>query len=318
MTQPDVSILIVAYNAAESLSDCLESLAGSGKPVSSSEIIVVDNASEPSLVGLIERYVGRSQVIRLDENIGFGRACNLAASRSTGRNILLLNPDTIAHSGAIDTLLTAVREVENAGMVGGRTVTPSGDHDPRSCWGEPTMWSQLCFATGLSRLLKGNSVFDPESLGDWKRDTVRDVPVVTGCLALVPRNAWSAVGGFDMDYFMYGEDADLSKRLRRSGLRVWIEPGSVVTHVVGASSPNSGAKTTLLLAGRVTYLRKNFSVKEFHVARMLLTVGVAWRALGAGLLRRRDAGWLVAWRQRRQWLNGYPPYNGVDQSVPHF
>jgi GT2 family glycosyltransferase len=272
VTAVDVSIVIVTYNAPDEVRRCLASVTGDAAPSVSHEVIALDNASSPSLVPLLREFLPEKNIIDSATNVGFGRACNLGAQRAKGRYVLLLNPDAIAHPGAVDTMVRLADAEARCGILGGQTVDDEGRVDPRSCWGRPTLWSLLCFATGLSTVARGNALLDPESLGRWGRDSTRDVDIVTGCLMLVPRDVWEEVGGFDRDFFMYGEDADLCRRVGLSGRRVWIDPRAVASHSVGASSPSSGAKTVLLLAGRMTYVGKHF-----HGARGSLVRGRAPR-----------------------------------------
>ncbi|WP_219995803.1 hypothetical protein, partial [Schumannella sp. 10F1B-5-1] len=104
--------------------------------------------------------------------------------------ILLLNPDTLVRRGSIAALVAFADEHPEYRVYGGRTLRPDGGLDPSSCWGEPTAWSLICFATGLSTVFHRTRLFDPESLGRWQRDTVREVPVITGCLLLISRADW--------------------------------------------------------------------------------------------------------------------------------
>ena len=103
-----------------------------------------------------------------------------------------------------------------------------GTSDPRSCWGLPSPWSALCFALGLSSLLPGNRVFDPEAPPPWTGDltAARAVPVISGACMLVSRELWDRLGGFDPVFFLYGEDADFCLRAPpRPGTARWSPAG---------------------------------------------------------------------------------------------
>lgn len=300
----DVSVVLVTYNAGDYVRTCLERLLATGSPDVSYEVIAVDNASRPPLGPLLREYLDPASVVELDENVGFGRACNLAVERARGRYVLLLNPDAEVREDTVAALVRAADAEPRPGAVGGRQVTREGAADPRSCWGAPSLWSLLCFATGLSTAFARSAVLDPESLGRWARDTERDVDIVTGSLLLVPTAVWRELGGFDPDFFMYGEDADLCRRIRDTGRRVWITPDAVALHEAGASS-TSGDKTVMLMRGRVTYVRKHFGRVGAPVGRALLLAGVALRGTAYRLLG-RDVGWVHAWARRAEWRDGYP------------
>ena len=297
----DVSIVVVTYQAPEWTERCLAALQSVVRDSRLDvEVVVVDNASDRPTRDVVAASGFRA--LWMDENIGFGRACNRGVAVSTGRMVMLLNPDAIASAGAVDALVAFFDEDPGRGIVGGRTLTPDGALDPRSCWGAMTLWSLVCFAAGLSTAFRGNRVLDPESLGGWRRDSVREVDVVTGCLLLTSRGVWDHLGGFDEDFFMYGEDADLSRRARLAGHRPAITPSAEVVHAVGASSGTTVAKQRLLLRGRATLVHKQWSGWRRAVGIRMLLAGVALRAVAA------RGVWAVAWRERRTWQDGWPAY----------
>lgn len=310
-----LSIVVVTYNSPEWTARCLDALAGDAAPAVPYEVIVVDSGSQPDAVEALRKRAGQAKVLLVAGNIGFGRGCNLGARHSTGTHIMLLNPDAVAHPGAIDALLAFHRANPHHGIVGGRTLRPDGSVDPSSCWGRPTLWSLACFATGLSTVFRRSRWADPESLGGWQRDTVREVDVVTGCLLLTSRALYEELGGFDPDFFMYGEDADLSLRARAEGWRPAITPEAVVTHAVGASSANRGDKHVLVLTGKATLARKHRRGLNRALAIALLQAGVALRALPERLRGKADPDWLPAWRARASWRRGFPPGPAPDYPV---
>jgi GT2 family glycosyltransferase len=310
----NLSIVIVTYNSPEWTARCLDALAGESKPDCPHEIVIVDSGSEVDARNALRERAGQARIVLVDGNIGFGNGCNLGVEHSTGTHILLLNPDAVAHPGAIDALLAFHRANPKHGIVGGRTVRPDGTVDPSSCWGRPTLWSLLCFATGLSTVFRRNRLLDPESMGHWQRDSVREVDVVTGCLLLTTRELYETLGGFDRDFFMYGEDADLSLRARRAGWRPAITPDAVVTHAVGASSSSQGRKHILVLTGKATLARKHRRATR-GLAITLLQAGVGLRALPERLRGKADPAWLPAWRARRTWRHGFPARQAPDFDV---
>jgi GT2 family glycosyltransferase len=273
-------------------------------------VIVVDNASGDGTADMIGADFPQVRLIALDENLGFAAGTNLAAGAAAGEHVMLLNPDTVVHEGAIANLVGFARRRPEHGLYGGRTLRPSGTVDPGSCWAQPTLWSLFCFATMLTTVFRGSAVFDPESLGGWERDSVREVGIVTGCLLLAPRTVWERLGGFDLRFFMYGEDADLAIRAWRAGYRPAITPDSVVTHEVGVSSASRPDKLILLLRGKVTLFRKHWRSPRRQLAVLLLLTGVAVRAFAPAFLSGRNGGepsaWREVWRTRELWLSGYP------------
>jgi GT2 family glycosyltransferase len=199
------------------------------------EVIVVENASADGSAELVRDEFPSFRLIALEENT-VAAGSNLGVRAAEGEHILLLNPDTELVGDVLDALLRYARAHPEAGLVGGRTLTPDGELDAGSCWGAQSLWSLTCFATGLSTILRGSRLFNPESLAGWRRDSPREVDVVTGCLCLARRTVWEELGGFDEAFFMYGEDADLSARAHKLGYHPAITPEAVIIHHVGASS----------------------------------------------------------------------------------
>ena len=273
-------------------------------------MVVVDNASGDGTAEMIRDEFPAVRLVALERNLGFAGGVNLAAESAEGEHVLLLNPDTVVHEGAVANLVAFARANPQHGLYGGRTLWPDGRVCAGSCWGQPSLWSLFCFATMLSSVFKGSRLFDPESLGGWERDSVREVGIVTGCLLLAPRAVWRRLGGFDERFFMYGEDADLSLRAWRAGHRPAITPDSVITHEVGVSSESRPDKLILLMRGKATLLRKHWSPLRRRLGIGFLLAGVAVRGLAPTALRGRHGGqpsaWREVWRRRRDWVDGYP------------
>jgi GT2 family glycosyltransferase len=305
---PEVSIVVVTYKCRDEAVECLRSLRASTRGVAY-EVIVLDNASGDGTVDAVRAGFPEVRLLALDTNVGFAAGVNRAAAAATGEYVLLLNPDTLVHDGAVEALVAFARANPGHGIYGGRTLDPDGTVNPGSCWGRPTLWSLACFATMLSSAFKRSSVFDPESLGRWQRDSIREVDIVTGCLLLAPRTVWKELGGFDTRFFMYGEDADLGIRAARAGYRPLITPDAVITHEIGASSSTRSDKVLLLYTSKATLVRTHFGVVGKPLGLALLWLGVGLRAAFSGSF------WDDVWRARKDWLRGFPE-NGRDATPP--
>lgn len=303
---PDISVVVVTYQSRRQIEACLGSLYGSSGGLDI-EVVVLDNASGDGTAELVAERFPLAELIASPTNLGFAAAVNEAASVARGRYLLLLNPDTVVHEGSIERLLEFAEANPEHGLYGGRTLAPNGEVDPSSCWGQPTVWSMFCFAALLTTLCKRSRLFDPESLGRWERDSVREVGIVTGCLLLVPTALWRELGGFDPTYFMYAEDADLALRARAKGLRPAITPDAVITHEVGGSSEAKPEKLVLVLQGKSTLIRKRWSPLRRTFGLAFLATGVAVRAAVARAVGRggEPDAWRAAWRARRTWFPGY-------------
>jgi GT2 family glycosyltransferase len=306
----DVAIIIVSYNSARQLGACLQSVFSECRRVTQ-EVIVLDNGSSDGTVALVRDRFPQVKLLTPGTNLGFAAGVNLAARHARADYLLLLNPDTVLLDRATDVIVKFARAHPRHGLYGGRTFKPDGTLEPSSCWGLPSLWSLAAFASGLSTLAPRNRWLDPESLGGWKRDTIREVGVVTGCFLLVRNEVWRQLGGFDERYFMYGEDIDLAIRARAAGWSPVICPDARLVHEVGQSSATPAAKMLLLYRGKASLVRQHWRGGRKHLGLFFLAAGVGLRALGttiAGWRNRRTARerWQTVWRERRGWLEGYP------------
>jgi N-acetylglucosaminyl-diphospho-decaprenol L-rhamnosyltransferase len=317
----DVSILLVTYRCRDAARACLASIGETTRGLDC-EVIVLDNASADGTDEMVRSEFPSARLVASIENLGFGPGVNRAAVEASGEYLLLLNPDTVVHDRAVQNLLEFARARPEHGLYGGRTLDPDGRVNPGSCWGAPSLWSLFCFATALSTAFKGTRLFDPESLGSWQRDSVREVDIVTGCLLLVRRGLWEDLGGFDPRFFMYGEDADLALRARALGYRPAITPDAVVTHEIGVSSATREDKLLLLFRGKATLLHKHWSPLRRSLGLRLLVAGVGLRALEASVLGRfraasgrRASFWPGVWRARADWVRGYGEPGAEDENA---
>lgn len=300
---------MISYNTRDMTLACLRSVFDQTTP-GTFEVIVVDNASADGSADAIEREFGeRVTLIRSTVNLGFAAANNLAARHARGDFLLLLNPDTVVLDRAIDRLVAFAEEHPAAGIWGGRTVFADGSLNPSSCWRRPTLWSLFCQAAGLSSLFRQSGIFNPEAMGGWKRDTVRQVDIVTGCFLLIERSLWERLGGFDPAFFMYGEEADLCLRARAFGARPLVTPEATIVHYGGASETTKADKVCRLMAAKMLLVRRHFSraTRGLGVALVVLwpwSRRIASALISAGHKNRcsNTHMWGEVWQKRRIWI----------------
>lgn len=306
----DVAIVIVTYNSEGQIRECLASVFRQRKSVNQ-QVIVVDNESRDSTVDIVRREFPKVQLIQPGENLGFAKGVNLGARGAVADFVLLLNPDTVVLDHAVDVLVEFARAHPAHGLYGGRTLKPDGSLEPSSCWGVPTLWSMTLFALGITSLGSKNRWLDPESLGSWQRDSVREVGVITGCFLLAPLGIWNELGGLDERYFMYGEDVDFAMRAKAAGYRPVICPDATLVHEVGMSSETPVHKTLLLYRGKASLVRTHWKGIARSLGIFLLAAGTGLRAAAGSLtavVRKpvSESRWQIVWRKRAEWLGGYP------------
>jgi GT2 family glycosyltransferase len=309
----DVSILIVSFNTRELTLAAISSVVRETRDLNC-EIIVVDNASTDGSADAIADHPSRPKLIRLSDNIGFGRGNNLAAEYATGQYVLLLNPDTVVIDRAVDRLVAFARAHPRALIWGGRTLFADGSLNPSSCWQRITPWNLAMRITGLAALFPRSALLNPEAFGGWRRDTVREVDIVSGCFFMIPRAAWLTLGGFDPTFFMYGEEADLCLRARRIGARPIVTPDATIIHHGGASEKTRAGKMKKLLAAKSTLIARHWPRGTVVVGQFLLMMWPLTRWLACSALARvkNDADareavvtWREVWAARRDWRSGY-------------
>jgi len=295
--------------------ECLRSIQRETQD-STHEILVVDNHSTDGSAGAIAAEFPDIRLIALDENLGFARANNLAASEARGERLLLLNPDTVVLDRALDRLVAFADAYPDAGIWGGRTLFGDRSLNPTSCWRRMTLWNLFCRAAGLTMLFPRSELLNSESYGGWQRNSVRSVDIVTGCLLLIGKDLWEQLGGFHPHYFMYGEEADLCLRAQRYGARPMLTPEATIIHYGSASDTDLGDKTVLVAAAKITIIRQHWSPVRRVIGEALFVSSFLTRRLGysvaAQLLRRPGLGaqarlYRKVWAQRDQWLHGYLP-----------
>jgi GT2 family glycosyltransferase len=305
----DVAIVIVSYNSEDHIGACLDSVFAQRKSVNQ-QVIVVDNDSRDGTVALIRENYPEVELVVPGANLGFAKGVNLGVRHANAEFVLLLNPDTVILDHAVDIVVDFARRNPGHGLYGGRTLRPDGSLEPSSCWGLPSLWSMTLFAFGLTTLAPRSRWLDPESLGNWQRDTVREVGVITGCFLLSPLEVWNQLGGLDERYFMYGEDADLAMRAHHAGYRPVICPDAKLIHEVGACSDTPVHKTMLLYKGKASLVRTHWKGLAQWLGLFFLATGTGLRAAISRLRsspgRNDSAGrWQTLWQERQTWLQGY-------------
>jgi GT2 family glycosyltransferase len=307
-----VDVIVVTYRNRHTIDRCLHSLRSAWAELT---VTVVDNASGDGTVAHLRRHHPRVELMANPTNVGFAAGVNQAAGGATGDFLLLANPDAELHVDAIDALLALAIRYPGAGLYGGRPVDDAGRLNRDCCLARPTLWHALAFGIGLSAL-RGVPVLDPDSLGGWRRDEVRTVPVLTGGLLLVDRDLWQRVGGFDDRYFLYGEDVDLCLRAARLGATPMFTPTAGYRHGGGGSSSRD-RQTIGILRGRATLYRVHLPGRRARLAGLALLAGVWLRATVGRLVRpgATVAVWRAAWRRRREWRAGWPDPGGQDSTA---
>lgn len=306
---PMLSIMLVNWNTREMTLDCLRSVFNETSV--SFEVICVDNGSHDGSAQAIKREFPQVVLMAEADNHGFALATNISVQKARGRYVLLLNTDTIVLDHAIDRLVAFAQRVPQAKIWGGRTLFEDRSLNPTSCWGRITPWSVTCMATGIANLFKTSELFNPEGYGGWDRGNEREVDIVQGSFLLIEKAFWDELGGFDKNFFMYGEEADLCARAAMRGARPRITPEATIMHFGGRSTKLFADKIVYVLGSRIGIIQRHFPRAWRGYGRFMSLFWVGWRAAIYSLLslaapRYSDQArqWTSAWRRRPLWRDG--------------
>jgi GT2 family glycosyltransferase len=269
---PDVSVVVVTWNALPWLEQCLESVRGR-------EIIVVDHGSTDGTVDFVRERWPEVRLIE-QENKGMGGGNNAGMRAADGRYFFLLNSDAWVVNDplvgdGLDRLIEFADEHPEAAVVGPKLLNTDGTLQ-RSVRGEPTLWRLATEYLFIRKLAPRSKRLNPLYRGDFDHDRVAEVDWLFGPALLVRREAADAVGLFDEDFFMFSEEVDWMTRFRRAGWTVVFFPGAEVVHVGGAS--HGGRMYVENLRGHLRWFAKHRGAKDAERVRKLLLWSLRLRA----------------------------------------
>lgn len=268
-----ISIVIVSYNTRDLLRACLHSLPAAAQALGY-EVFVVDNASTDGTVEMLRREFPSVYLIANSTNVGFAAANNQGLEQARGKSLLLLNPDTEMQPGSLRTLQEWLDSHPEVGVVGPRLLNRDGSLQ-RSAFHFPVPRVLLLEQLSAAVLLRKVPGLARSYLGVWGHDRPRRVEWLVGACLLLRREALATTGLLDPDFFMYGEEIDLQKRMSDRGWQTWLVPGARVIHYGGASSAQvgiwSGVQAT---RGMYQFYRKHYSPQALIAAQAVFR-GVA-------------------------------------------
>lgn len=264
---PTVSILIVTYNSRAVLPACLDSLAAETRLPC--KIILVDNASEDDTAALVHARYPQITVIENRRNVGFAVAVNQAARLARGRYLLLLNPDTVVQTKAVDRLAAYLDSHPTVGVCAPRILTADG-RLRHNCFAFETPWSFFWFGVGVGPLHRVRGWMLPRPGWDIAADTPQAVEAVTGAAMLVRRELFEALSGLDERFFMYCEDGDFCRRARQIDATTTLLTDAVVTHYGGASTPEDTVRLNGMIGRHLLHSRYSYTRKYWGYGAMII------------------------------------------------
>lgn len=280
-----LSIIIVNYNVAYFLEQCLNSVFRS-KGIESFEVIVVDNRSSDNSVAMVRQKFPQVLLIANEENLGFSKANNQGIEISKGEFVVLLNPDTVVEESSFEKTVAAFQGDARIGGVGVRMVDGKGKFLPESKRGLPTPWVAFYKVFGLAALFPRSRRFGKYHLSYLSPNENHDVDVLSGAYMGLRKSVLAQTGLLDETFFMYGEDIDLSYRIQKAGFKNRYLSETTIIHYKGESTKKSSVNYVLVFyKAMIIFARKHFSNNHAFFFSFLIYSGIVVRATAA-LVRR--------------------------------
>lgn len=282
----DLAIVVLNYNTAELLRECLHSVYAGGGDLAY-RVCVVDNASADNSAQMVRNSFPDAHLIANARNVGyaagnnqalcwFGFDENASANRkSLPRYVLLLNPDTTLPPGALSQMVRFLDERPRAGVAGPRVRRLDGSLDRACRRSFPTPRVSLFRMAGLSRLFPRSRLFNAYNLEYLPEDAVHPVDSVVGAFMMVRREAILQAGLLDDDFFMYGEDLDWAKRIKDAGWKNWYNGRVEITHVKEASSQVNIKSRIDFYEAMWIFYRKHYRRNTSWFVDKLIRLGIA-------------------------------------------
>ena len=252
-----LSVVIVNYKVPVFLHQCLDSLEKATTGIQT-EFFVVDNASNDGSIEFLRKFHPNVVFIQNEDNVGFSKANNIAIRRAKGEYVLVINPDTIVSEDSISTCIKFMDEHPDAGAAGVSQHFAFGRFAPESRRAIPRPTTAFYKLIGLCKRYPKSKRFGRYYLGYLNQNEVGEIEILSGAFMFIRREALLKVGLFDEDYFMYGEDVDLSYRILKGGYHNFYLPTYIVHYKGESTQKGSFTYVNNFNKAMTIFFRKHF------------------------------------------------------------
>ena len=274
----DLSVVIVNYNVVFFLEQCLNSVFAASKNLNV-QIFVVDNNSVDGSINMLKENFSSVVLIENKENVGFSKANNQAIKRANSPYVLLLNPDTVIEEDTFDKSIDFMNSNADCGGLGLRMLDGKGNFLPESKRGFPSPSVSFYKIFGLSYLFPKSQKFGRYHLGFLSEFEVNEVDVLSGAFMLLRTVTLEKVGLLDEQFFMYGEDIDLSYRIKLGGYKNYYFPETKIIHYKGESTKKSSVNYVFVFYNAmILFAKKHFSNKNANLFSFAINLAIYMRA----------------------------------------
>jgi GT2 family glycosyltransferase len=266
--EPGISIVIVSYNVREYLDACIQSICHAAETFAGTvEIIVFDNDSRDGTLALLKPRYPDVIWLKSDRNLGFGTGCNRGAALATQDLLLFLNPDTLVSEDTFQVMWDFFKSEKQIGVAGCKIVNRDGSLQLACKRSFPSPQVAAYKFVGLSGLFPKSRVFGRYNLTFLDENKTHEVDAVSGSFMCVHAELFRTVGGFDEDFFMYGEDLDICFRIKLLGKRNFYHPGTTAIHFKGESAKSKPFRSFLYFyESMVIFSKKHFELRALPLS----------------------------------------------------
>lgn len=257
-----LSIVILNYNVRYFLELCLKSVEAAILDLDA-EIIVVDNLSSDGSCKMVTELFPEVILIENKENYGFSKGNNIGVSNAKGDYVCILNPDTVVGEDTFKILLDFAVSIPRLGIVGCKLIDGTGHFLPESKRNVPTP------LVSIKKILGNSKPYYANHVGE---DEIGEVAILVGAFMLLKRSVYNEVKGFDEDYFMYGEDMDLSYRITKAGYQNYYNPSTTIIHFKGESTLKDKIYAKRFNEAMQIFFKKHFKPNLFY--NSLIWIGI--------------------------------------------
>ena len=282
-TLPDLSVVIVTYNCWPFVRLCLHSLLW--QVDARLEVVVVDNNSADDTVESLTETFPNVILLANKTNVGFGTACNQGMKIARGRYFLMLNPDTFVPEDLSQRVVAFMDAHQECGAMGVRMTEGRGRFLPESKRGLPTLFRSFCRFSGLSSLFPTSKITAGYYLGHLPENQIAAVEILSGAFMVLTREAIEKVGGFDEQFFMYGEDIDLSWRIHEAGFVNYYLPDIHIVHFKGESTAKDQRYVKMFYGAMELFYKKHFGTRQNGLVQLMVKIMIMIVGLLSSLRR---------------------------------
>lgn len=324
-----VSIISINYKVEKELIACISSIVKL-KPKVSYEIIVVDNDEDSKIKKTLKEKFPQVKYVKSLGNIGFGAGNNLGVKFASGEFLFFLNPDTIVIKNAVDVLYNFTKNNPSAGMVAPLLLDPKKNIYPSQGSNEYNLVNTLVINSFINKHFPNNPISKKFLHKDWNKKDVEEFDVVPGTAFMIRKNIFEEAQMFDEEFFLYFEEYDLAKRIKRLGYRNYIIPQAKISHIWEASTKKRKDIDKIFSQSRYLFFKKYYGLAFAIIIELFLRLGPYELMLGLGIIASiflgffrinelmtfiGDQGWFYL-SSRDMLVNGDIPLVGIASSRP--